>query len=700
MGNEGSKLLQPPGQNRPGFLNRAKGVFYRNLTQQSQFQPEMVLSQQPSNFSYLEFILNSPPVKVDNLPPQQQSTQSYEYQNTQKLNSLRDAIIQYNRTWNFGNQINGQPQSLLKQETYESFKTFVQNLLTNPQAQNTLPQGMTNSNRTSFQAKKDIVKNIHSLLQGNYSLVNKTFDVKIYDIFPSIGLKNYVPVSLLDLASIIGAEHIVIYLLMCGAVPNIPNRDNEDSATLMLEYQILLFKSQPQQQSLSFIVLQRILYVLFLLGSVGEGVDLSAIFTTKEKKNKVNLSGKIPVEIKSSILNMLAQSQTSIQSGIPAEKLTLQNGGSELLLLEILGRNNQLDKPKFFKDINSLEIPYDLNVLYNVLLNKNIDDQTKIRLVQLLVLKCNAIIANVPTFTSNLVKKSGNTPNISINTFKKIEFLVSVSVRDLQNIKPILEIFSQRNPEFAQKLKEQYGNDLKGLNSISKNSNKKLMQIIDLLRQKNAIMAAEFDKFLENYYKLRAEESVAKAQIYSLVEKSSNLTRLPPKSNLGKGKLFQNDSLVSQGQPQMQQHGASSISAQPFQQVKTGLMSSTNLTSQPKRSIGNRERSGLDYMKKFLSFDKNKSTNNTTQLLQVQAGGKKIQMRTYHFLKSKKYSERAFIAERPIIAADNAYDFMKLHYDIGSKKITFTIHDRVNNKKYKYTARTLKDGTNVIKSAK
>jgi hypothetical protein len=75
-------------------------------------------------------------------------------------------------------------------------------------------------------------------------------------------------------------------------------------------------------------------------------------------------------------------------------------------------------------------------------------------------------------------------------------------------------------------------------------------------------------------------------------------------------------------------------------------------------------------------------------------------MQTYHFLRSKKYSERAFIAERPIIAADNAYDFMKLHYDIGNKKVTFTIHDRVNNKKYKYSARTLKDGTNLIKSAK
>ena len=87
-------------------------------------------------------------------------------------------------------------------------------------------------------------------------------------------------------------------------------------------------------------------------------------------------------------------------------------------------------------------------------------------------------------------------------------------------------------------------------------------------------------------------------------------------------------------------------------------------------------------------------------LKNVQKGGKQIHMRTFHFLKYKKYSERAFIAERPIIAADNAYEFMKLHYNIGDKQVTFTLHDRVNNKKYKYIAKTLKDGTNVIKSSK
>jgi hypothetical protein len=836
MGNGKSKpneYLQFPEQKTPGPLNRIKGYFGPKQVNSGIQQSGMVLPQQPSNFSYLEFILKNPPVKVANLP--QQPIQTNQSQNTQKLNSLREVIIQYNKTWNFGNQPDGQPQSLLKDQTYESFKSFVNNLLTNQSGQNSLPQGMGNLNGQTFQAKKEIVKKIHGLLQGNYSLVNKTFDVKISDIFPSMTQYKFVPVSLLDLASIIGAEHIVIYLLMCGALPGLSNRENKgenkDSATLMLEYQILLFKSQSQQQPLSFIVLPRILYVLFLLGSVRDGVDLSAIFETKEQKNKENLSGiKKGVKVRSSILNMLAQ-MPGIQSAIPVDKQTLQNGGSALLLLEIIGRNNEMNGPKIFKEINSLEIPYDLNVLYNVLLNKNIDDQTKISLVQLLVLKCNANIANVPTFTSNLVKKSGNTPNINLNTFKKIEFLVSVSVKDIKNIKQILEIFSLKNPDFAAKLKQQYGNDLKGLNSISKNSAKSLMQIIDLLRQKNAIMAAEFDKFLENYYKLRVEESVAKAQIYALVEQSSNLTGLPSQSNLVKRNVFQTVSPIIPGQPQMQQPDARLNQVPPFQQIQTVPMGSLNPAQQQMQPAVNSlnppaqkkkgffsgfplsspfssnkknnikpmqsavppvfpstvqltvppavtstvplavqpavspafppapisamknssispvlSQQGISELKQpnlltsfsqpltssvispispistpqqeqkgwkkkatnFLGIGKKKSTlnqpnpqTNTTQLLSsVQAGGKQIQMRTYHFLKHKKYSERAFIAERPIIAADNAYDFMKLHYDIGSKKITFTIHDRVNNKKYKYTARTLKDGTNVIKSAK
>jgi hypothetical protein len=81
-------------------------------------------------------------------------------------------------------------------------------------------------------------------------------------------------------------------------------------------------------------------------------------------------------------------------------------------------------------------------------------------------------------------------------------------------------------------------------------------------------------------------------------------------------------------------------------------------------------------------------------------GGKKITMRTFYLIKHKKYSKQPFKAERPIIAAHNAYDFLKLHDKIGKKQINMTIYDIANNKKYKYTAKTIKDGKNVLKSYK
>jgi hypothetical protein len=170
----------------------------------------------------------------------------------------------------------------------------------------------------------------------------------------------------------------------------------------------------------------------------------------------------------------------------------------------------------------------------------------------------------------------------------------------------------------------------------------------------------------------------------------ASLSSIPPISLQSSG-LLQPASPLSSPQnlpqgsalPQSSASGASEL-------LQPGVPLTTSINTTSKTNLMRRA-------KDFFRLGKQNSTN---QSLLYQAGGKKIQMRTYHFLKNKKYSERAFIAERPIIAADNAYDFMKLHYDIGSKKITFTIEDRVNNKKYKYTARTLKDGTNIIKSAK
>jgi hypothetical protein len=782
---------------------------------------------QPSKIYDLQFILDSPPPII--LQPQQNTSRN-QVQQKEKLDAIRAKILEYNKTWNFGNQSDGLLKKELKKETYDNFISFVTKLI---QGGNTPNQTLAtnNANAKSFRDKQNIIREIHNLILsgGGNQLVNVFFQVNMSDIFPNISngkQNNTMMVNLLGLASIIGAEHIVIYLLMIGANPSITKTDNRDSATLMLSFQIGLYKllqSSTQQQTQQqpqflkyFIILPRILYILFLLGSIGVGVDLSAIFETNEKKINKNNSTKSEVPVRSSILNMLAQMPGN--TGIPTEtaRQTLQNGGSIPLLLEILEKNNPnpLDKPKFFKDVNSLETPYDINVLYSVLMNPNIDDETKIRLTELLVIHYNANITNVPTF---VVKDT----NISI--FDRIILAIyDIKFTNPQTKLSILEFFSFSSKEFKDKL-EKSGI----LNNSNTNKNEKIRRLeteVALLRQKS--------KLITNG--LAGKIAALGAQSALINEEMAALTGNPPTvfgTNKGLYQLSSPQSTVLQSQ-QMQQPGAtlekrsvSNIFSNGFKkmfkkgnngqaaaqknsqstlrplnttlpQAASQINPSTNLHQKPKQGLinslkgrffGKKNNKGLPVAQPALQSSAPVSNSpkttanlalippvlplsippnlplssaslqssapvsnspkttanlelippvlpiitpkNSTSLLPVaqpnqkskpsitnrardffrfgkknqtglQAGGKKIQMRTYHFLKHKKYSERAFIAERPIIAADNAYDFMKLHYDIGSKKITFTIHDRVNNKKYKYTARTLKDGTNVIKSAK
>jgi hypothetical protein len=657
---------------------------------------------QPSKIYDLQFILAKPPPIISQSIQNVSKNERQQEQNKQKLDAIKAKIIDYNKkTWNFGNQSDGQPQLLLEEKNYYDFIAFVTNLI---QPKNTLNKPLITVNAKSFQDKQKIVTEIHTLVSaGGNQLVNEPFKVGMSEIFPNMpGFKpdDTMMVTLLGLASIIGAEHIVIYLLMIGADPSI-KKDNRDSATLMLSFQIGIYKllqSNPQQQQQPinlkyFIILPRILYILFLLGSIGVGVDLSAIFETNEKKINQNNSKKTTVTVKSSILNMLAQmpGNTSDETA----RQTLQNGGSIPLLLEILEKNNpdQLLKQKFFKDVNSLETPYDLNVLYSVLLNLTIDDQTKIRLTELLVLKYNTNITNVPTF----IEKRTN-----VDIFDRIK----IAINDIKFTYPqtklsILEIFSASNPAFKIKL-EKSGL----LNNSKTNKNAKIKRLeaeVKLLRQKTKLITNDLAGSLAA---LGVKDSIMTEQIDALkgnqqTSFGANLGLSQPQNQptgFGTSPAL-SQQVLSQNQPT----GFGTSPALSQQVLSTNLNQGKVIAQTGQPNLTQNSKKGLfNGLRGFSLFGKKnqKGSQNTTPLLSGQAGGKKIQMRTYHFLKSKKYSERAFIAERPIIAADNAYDFMKLHYDIGSKKITFTIHDRVNNKKYKYTARTLKDGTNVIKSAK
>ena len=130
MGNNNSRLQeyqQFPGQKPPGPLNRFKGFFRPKQVNSGILRSGMILPPtQPSKIYDLQFILDNPPPIIVQPQQGQPAQQAQPAQMTQKLDAIKEKIIGYNKTWNFGNQFNGQPQ--LKKETYDNFLVFVTNL--------------------------------------------------------------------------------------------------------------------------------------------------------------------------------------------------------------------------------------------------------------------------------------------------------------------------------------------------------------------------------------------------------------------------------------------------------------------------------------------------------------------------------------------------------------------------------------------
>ena len=72
----------------------------------------------------------------------------------------------------------------------------------------------------------------------------------------------------------------------------------------------------------------------------------------------------------------------------------------------------------------------------------------------------------------------------------------------------------------------------------------------------------------------------------------------------------------------------------------------------------------------------------------------------FYLIINKKVLTSPFKAERPIIAAYSAYEFLKSYDKISKKNIIFILFDITNNKKYKYIGKTLNNGNSIIKSYK
>ena len=352
-----------------------KGFFQNMISKVSSKEKKGFVPLHIPEIINLEYILNNRP----NLPNLAKNIQ----QNSQEDNSLKIAqiILDYNNTfWNFGNIITQSEKNtknshiLMNENSYKKFLDFVKSKI--------ISNNSVRSNNASYKIIDDIRK-------IGFPQVNKFFTINLSKLFPDIkGLSDIdiINVTLLGLAAIIGAEHLVIYFLMCGANPNITySSENKDTATLMLSYQIAMSKIDSFEKY--FISLERMLYILFLLGSVRAGVDLSNIYILNYKISKKNQG---LTEIHESILNQLVgmsydkeASDLSIDKSLAS--LTMKNGASIPLLFKLLEKNNIIDGPKFWSNINSQGLPFGYTVLYTLLINNNINKTIKLSLVYYLI---------------------------------------------------------------------------------------------------------------------------------------------------------------------------------------------------------------------------------------------------------------------------------------------------------------------------
>lgn len=608
---------------------------------------------------------------LDN-PPYTQKKNSYKQCQTMPSHSatakqIADKILQYNsETWKFGNFVSQQdPNHILnshilpnpnaynallnstfnysqQQKSYNpqiSHYNNPQSYLspsTNQEYSAYYNQQLQSSQLNYFQNTKQIIDDVKSYLTNNPECILNTFiSISLQQIFPKLPqqfLNIKVNVTLLGLAALIGAEHLVIVFLQLGADPSLINTNNKDSAYNLIHFQLALHKlirlstqgqlqkkqygSQNQfmyqsgQQPLGpvystnanksnianivpvyyFIADLRIEFILTLLGSNGNGIDLSRIVQTDELVNLSLLSNQptTPIRKKSNLLCQLSSEDSLLNNKLISNTQSNSANSTYNLLNFILTYNGQNGKLHLFSDINAKTIPLGYTPINYLLSNRTLVNFDQKKYLVELMIKNNAD----PTIMPDLLQNS-KAKNIFIDICSLIQFYY-------------------QGPNFQQ------------INSIlSTNENYKQKCQISSTQPSIPELTQKLKEYQTEINKLKSNVAL----------KSNIIT-----------KLTGNQSQMAQ--PPMQQ-------------------------PQPQ------------YNSVFHSDN--------------QVGGKKISLRTFHFPKQKSYDEKAFKATRPKIAAENAYEFLKTHYNIKNNKINFTIEDRKNKKKYKYSAVT-KKGISQIKS--
>jgi len=520
-----------------------------------------------------------------------------------------------------------EPRKIMLENTYKLFLDFVKSKIVPTTTKFTFPS-TNNNTKQSFEKNTEIINQISYL---GIPEVNKFFSVKLSELFPDInGLtddEDYIYVTLLGLAAIIGAEHLVIYFLMCGADPGITYMgENKDTGTLMLLYQIALTKIQ--SPSKYFIILARILYILFLLGSVGSGVNLSNLFQSNFKILKRNQG---LTQVRDSILHELVKMPyTPIDlNNNSLNTLNMQTEASIPLLFKIIEKN-RFDGPKLWSNINVQDSPLGYTVLYSLLMNNKIKSKIKLSLVWYLIM-FGADPLMIPKVRQNA--------QITKSVFAKenqteIQLLFALlQESNLQILGNLLKILSL-NDKFK-KIYDEFKITVPGINQDKNMTIQRLVKNNEKL--KKILLEVEKQKIIQ------LNSAIKESALIGSIRKNNSIYQVYPNS------------------------------------VQNPIQKSVQIV------------------------DQNPYPNPIQTSVQeriIRGGDKKKTMRTFYLLKHKEHYEYPFESERPISAAHNAYDFLKIHDKIGKKQIKLIIYDIANKKKYKYIAKTLKDGKNVLKSYK
>jgi len=578
-----------------------------------------------------------------------------------KINRLKGLLINYSKQWRFG-----QIQPIMTPEQYSQICNQYNTPIVPVQQQ------------TQQISKDTIIINIRNLLQLDViqlsCVINTYFDINLTDIFPALSINRGLVTNLLGLAALIGSEELVILFLMNGANPREFNGRERGAEYNMLNVQLLINKmmrdtskalgrkllstpvqQQAQQQALSQISAtnntgflnandpklqqytqyvisdERINFILTLLGTSKNGIDISEIQDTQELPNTVTPSiSRVPQVIKirsSNLLDMCSEDtlynfnaiftkqsfpQGEMVANIPYNVLFFILRFNKLSSKDATGN---IRKIKLIDNggINKTSTPYNFSPIYLLLANKTLSNIfQKTDLLQLMI-SCGA--------SPNIkVTESPITPQTDL-----ISLIQSWYPNDYEDILTILK----KNPEFAKTVNENY---------------------LQKMRQRQ----------------------------YAL----SGISGMPSQS------IYSDPSLIGSLQQQLLDRQRQLDIAQSQLTLQDSLLGRNLLPSEQNQNI--------DYSQGFYNGPGLPVGYPVPRYPMY--GGSRIKMRTFHFPDQKEYDEHIFTATSPKIAAENAYDFLKTHYKLLTPTIVFRIEDRGTGKSYKYSARTKKDGTSVLKA--